>query len=491
MLVGVAQSVRHLEPAQLTSAPEPAESTARVIRDAEADSGGRGLLPRATGLWIVDPICWAYRDPTEPVASRLGIDAPHRMRSKVGGEVPMVMVNRAAEAIGRGEHDVVVIAGTEALRSVKLAKSHGVNLDWTRQPEDTREPDLLYAGSPFVSADPIHPREHAVGLSLPIHYYPLFETALRRRYGYTHARHTERISRLWSEFSRVAAKNPHAWRPTELTPEEIAEVGPDNRMICFPYPKRMNADMGVDMSAAIIVSSAAAARAAGVPEDRWVYPWTGASSHDHWHVGHREELSESPSIAANGRAVLEATGLAIDDIDHLDLYSCFPSAVQVALDALGVSDREPPTVTGGLTFAGGPGNNYVSHALATMVDRLRAQPTTTGLVSGNGWFLTKHSLGLFSAQPPPAPFRNSTPQAEIDTLPRVEIADSYSGPATLETYTVVSEGPGDDQAIAACRAPDGRRVWVRSTDPAVLDALRTEELLDAPMSVRDIDFAPR
>jgi acetyl-CoA C-acetyltransferase len=165
--------------------------------------------------------------------------------------------------------------------------------------------------------------------------------------------------------------------------------------------------------------------------------------------------------------------------------------VQVASDALGLVGREPPTVTGGLTFAGGPGNNYVSHALATMVGRLRAEPGTTGLVSGNGWFLTKHSLGLFAAQPPPVPYRNSTPQPEIDALPRVDVAELYSGPATLETYTVVSEGETRDRAIAACRTPDGRRTWVRSSDPAVVEALRTQELLDAPMSVHDIGFSPR
>jgi acetyl-CoA C-acetyltransferase len=491
VLVGVAQSVRHLDPAQLPDAPEPVQSTASVIRDAEADSGGHGLLRRATGLWIVDPICWPYRDPTEPVASRLGIDPPHRMRSKIGGEVPMVMVNRAAEAIALGEHDVVVIAGTEAMRSTKLATAHGVTLDWTRQPTDTPEPELLYAGSPFVGADPIHPGEHAVGLSLPIHYYPLFENALRRRYRRTLAEHTERISRLWSAFSEVGAGNPYAWRPTALTPEQIAEVGPDNRMICFPYPKLMNADMGVDMSAAIIVTSAQAARAAGVPRERWVFPWAGASSHDHWHVGHRAELSESPAIAANGRAVLRASGLGIGDVDHLDLYSCFPSAVQVATDELGLAGEAPPTVTGGLTFAGGPGNNYVSHALATMVGRLRSEPGTTGLVSGNGWFLTKHSLGLFSAQPPPGNYRNDDPQPQIDGLPRVEVAQSYSGPATLETYTVISQGQTDDFAIAACRTPDGRRTWVRSSDATVLELLRTQELFDAPMSVNDLGFVPQ
>ncbi|HZZ48611.1 MAG TPA: acetyl-CoA acetyltransferase [Pseudonocardia sp.] len=502
VIVGVAQSSRHLDVTQLAGAPEPAHSTASIIAEAAADSGGRGLLQRVTGLWIVDPICWDYRDPTEPVIRRLGIDPPHRMRSGLGGETPAVMVNRAAEAIARGDHEVVVIAGTEAMRTVKLATAHGVRLDWTRQSDDCAEPESLSAASPFASADPVHPGERAVGLGLPIHYYPLFENALRRRYQLTIAEHTEKVSRLWSAFSEVAAGNPHSWRPTALTPRQIADVTASNRMICFPYPKLMNADMGVDMSAAIIVCSADAARSAGVPRDRWVFPWAGATCHDHWHVGNRDDLSVSPAIAANGRAVLGAAGLKINDIDHLDLYSCFPSAVQVAADALGSLGTGPPTVTGGFTFAGGPGNNYVSHALATMVGLLRVEPEAMGLVSGNGWFLTKHSLGLFAAQPPPASFRHFTPQHEVDALPRVEVAESYRGPATLETYTVLSPGTasqggklailstggGDEQAIAACRTPDCRRAWARSLDPAVLDALRTRELIDAPVQVNGLEF---
>lgn len=487
VLIGVAQQSRHIDADEVGQVEEPALLTAAALRVAEVDSCGRDVLRKATGLWVVDPLCWRYRDPTEPVAEALGIDPEHRLRSGVGGETPLTMVNRAAAAIAAGEHDIVLVAGAEMMRSRKLARSRGISLGWTRQPDSTPEPALLGAGSPFVSADPVHPAERAVGLKPPVSYYPLFENALRAKARRTIEEHTTALGALWSRFSQVASTNPDAWRPQVYSPEEITTVGPDNRMIGFPYPKLMNADMGVDMAAAIIVSSVGAARAVGVPPERWVHLWSGASSHDHWHVGERVDLAESPSIVANGRAVLTAAGVAIEDVAHLDLYSCFPSAVQVGASALGIPVDDPQrslTVTGGLTFAGGPGSNYVTHSLATMVGRLRAEPDTSGLVTGNGWFLTKHSMALLSVRPPATPFRYLDTQQEVDALPKVEIATSFHGPATLETYTVLhARDGGPEFAVAACRTPDGRRVWARSDSADLFTELMRAELIGTKVAV--------
>jgi acetyl-CoA C-acetyltransferase len=488
VVVGVAQTVRHPDPADpdaVRRSPQPAVSTAEVIAAAETDSGGHGLLRRASALWVVDPVGWRYRDPVGPVATELGIDPSHRLRSGVGGEVPSVMLNRAAEAVAAGRHDIVLIAGTEQLRTRKLATRLGLRVGWPRQGAEVEEPESLHPSAP----NPVHPAELAVGLTAPIHYYPLFETALRARYRRTRGEHTAAIGRLWSAFSRISATNPYAWRPGVRTPEEITTVGPANRMVCYPYPKLLNADMGVDQSAALIVCSVAAARAAGVPTDRWVFPWAGASARDHWFVGERADLSRSPAIAANGRAVLAATGLDIEQITHTDLYSCFPSAVQVAADELGLPLDPAPTVTGGLTFAGGPGSNYVAHSAATMVGRLRAEPDGIGLLSGNGWFLTKHALSLLSGRPPARPYRNDDPQPEIDALPRVEVARTYDGPARLETYIVRHDCP-TPTAVAAVRLPDGRRAWARGEDPGLVQALQTTELLGTQVTLRAGELTP-
>jgi acetyl-CoA C-acetyltransferase len=473
VLVGADQLARHLTPDQLAQATEPAEMAAEVLRGAERDAGGHGLLSRATGLWVVDSLGWYYRDPCTPIAERLGISPGHFMRTGIGGDTPTVLLNRAAAAIGAGEHEVVLICGAEAVRSRRLARRTGVTLDWTSQPDMMPEPHLLAPEK--VGVDAVHPGEHAVGLGLPVQYYPMFENAVRARHGRGVAEHTRVIAELWSRFSQVGATNPHAWRPTAYTADEIADAGPDNRMVGAPYPKLMNADIGVDMAAALIVCSVAAARAAGVPADRWVFPLAGAASHDHWFVGERADLGDSPAIRANGRAALAAAGLGIGDIDHLDLYSCFPSAVEVAADAMGlpIDDPDRPlTVTGGLTFAGGPGNNYVTHALATMLARLRSDPGANGLVTGNGYYLTKHAMTVLGTSAPERSFRHVNTQDEVDGLPRVTVGTGYHGPARCETYTVMHGGDGaPEYAVMACREPDGRRVWARGQDAGLLEAL--------------------
>jgi acetyl-CoA C-acetyltransferase len=379
----------------------------------------------------------------------------------------------------------VLVCGAEAVRSRRLARREGVKLDWPTQPDSTPEPELLNPDK--ATKDSIHACEHAVQIALPVQYYPMFENAIRARLGRSVAKHTRAIAELWSRFSQVAERNPHAWRPRAYTAEQIATPGPGNRMVGSPYPKLMNADIGVDMAAAVIVCSAAVARAAGIPTERWVFPLAGAASHDHWFVGERVDLGDSPAIRANGRAALAAAGLGIDEIAHLDLYSCFPSAVQVSADALGLPTDEPGrslTVTGGLTFGGGPGSNYVTHSMAAMIDRLRADPGSNGLVTGNGFYLTKHALTVFGTHPPERPFQSLDTQPEVDALPKVNVLADYHGPARCETYTVMHGADGNPEyAVATCRDDAGNRAWARSAAPEVLSAFADGDPLGTTVRV--------
>ena len=52
-----------------------------------------------------------------------------------------------------------------------------------------------------------------------------------------------------------------------------------------------------------------------------------------------------------------------------DIYSCFPSSVNLGCDALGLDPFDPRglTVTGGLPYAGGAASACLMHAIATMV----------------------------------------------------------------------------------------------------------------------------
>jgi acetyl-CoA C-acetyltransferase len=219
------------------------------------------------------------------------------------------------------------------------------------------------------------------------------------------------------------------------------------------------------MGAALLLCSAEAARAAGVPRDRWVFPWAGAHGNDHWFVTTREELHRSPAIRLAGEALGHG-------YDHVDLYSCFPSAVQIAARELGLGLDRPLTVTGGLTFAGGPGNNYATHGIATLAERLRESPESVGLATALGWYVTKHALGVYSCRPPDAPYRAIDVQPLVDALPRVEVAEGYAGEAVVESYTAVHDRDGrPGTGIVSARLADGRRAVARSHDPEVLAEL--------------------
>ena len=258
-------------------------------------------------------------------------------------------------------------------------------------------------------------------------------------------------------------------------------------MIAFPYTKLLVANQPVDMGAAFIMTSLELARTLGVADELMVFPQTGADANDHWFVSERPVLDDSPAMAAIWRSLRDA-GVEADSLVYLDLYSCFPTVVQTACDVLGLDPLDAsriPTVTGGLTFGGGPGNNYVTHSIATMVERLRSDPTSQGLVTALGWFSTKHAWGTYATSPPPRGFLWCNAQAEVDALPRA-VSAKVDGEVTVETYTVTHERDASPKRlIAAARRDDGRRIWCHSLDVALAASAETEELIGRRAKVRD------
>jgi acetyl-CoA C-acetyltransferase len=313
---------------------------------------------------------------------------------------------------------------------------------------------------------------------MPVQLYPMFESALRAAAGRTVDDHNRWVAELWARFSEVAAGNPHAWIQQAFTAAEIGVPTPDNRMIGFPYTKRMNSNNAVEQSAAIVVCSVERAEALGVPRDRWVFPWAGTDARDTPFVSNRADLHSSPAIRTAGRAVLDLAGIGVDDLAHLDLYSCFPSAVEIAAAELGLGTDRPLTVTGGLAFAGGPWNNYVTHSIAAMTERLRDDAGAMGLVTANGGFVTKHAFGVYSTTPPPDGFRWASPQEEIDRFPSREVCEEWDGPVTVEACTVMySRGGEPETGLLAVLLADGRRAWGTTTDADALKRMVTEECI--------------
>jgi acetyl-CoA C-acetyltransferase len=480
VVVGVGQVTCPLaEDEDLTARAEPVALMTRALQQAADDAGagaGRRLLERAGSIRVMVPLSWRYVDPGALVAGELGIAPAESVLSAIGGNSPQSVVNQSALSIAAGELDVVLLAGAECIATRIAARRDPERplLPWTMQPDTTDPPVPI--GTDRV---PVTDFELARGLDRPLRVYPLFENALRHRAGRSIAEHDAAVAALWSRFSAVAAANPFAWWREAFGAQDIATVAPGNRMISFPYPKRMNAYDRVDQGAALILCSAEAALAAGVSRDRFVFPLSGTDANDHWFLTHRADLHSSPAIRLAGSRALSLAGVGIDDLAHVDLYSCFPCAVQIAAGELGLPVDDPGrplTVTGGLAFAGGPGNNYVTHAIATMAGHLRDDPASTAMVTGLGWYSTKHAVGIWSGTPSRHGFRYDTPQPEVDALPQCAPAGDYEGDATVETYTVVHDAAGDTElGILALRTDDGRRTWANSTDADTLAGLEAEE----------------
>ena len=472
VIVGVGQYNHRAD--SLDEALEPAALRERAARIAIADAGLDGP-PTADAVRVVSIIGWRYRNAPRFLAERLGINDAILSETANGGNSPQALVNRTALDILAGEVNVAVLAGAEAFRTYMRARKQGVRLDWPKADDDDRP---IRIGTEL---DMSHPAERELGIVMPVQIYPMFETALRAAAGRSVEEHQHYLGRLYAGLSEVAARNPHAWIQEAKTAEQIITVTDANRMVGFPYPKLMNSNNDVDMGAAVIMCSVEAARRMGISEDLWVFPHAGTDSHEHPFVSNRDTFARTPAVELGGRQVLELAGIGIDDVSVLDLYSCFPSAVQLGARSLGVDLDRQWSRTGGLTFAGGPWNNYVMHAIATVVTDLRRQPGGYGLVWANGGYATKHAFGVYSTTPPSTPFRHSSPQAEVDALPRRELATptEAAGEATIEAYSVMFSREGEPEtALAACLLDDGRRAWGTSGDVTVATAMCHGEWVD-------------
>ena len=444
---------------------EPVDVLADAVSAAAADAG-RSVLPALESIRVVGLLSWRYRDPARLVADRLGIEPAETAYSTMGGNTPQMLINQTAVEIAAGDLDAAVVGGVELWRTRMALWKEDRRPDWTRQGDDVA-PTRQFGGDLDMSDPP----SEAAGAVMPIQIYPMMEVALRHDLGHTPDQHLTHIAGLWSRFSAVAAGNPHAWNRTAYSPEDIATVGPGNRMIGAPYPKLLNSNNMVEQSAAVIVMSYEKARAVGVAPDRMVFLHAGTDGADPLQVTRRERFDASTAMRVAGRRALDLAGIGPADLRHVDLYSCFPSAVEIAARELGLAETRDLTITGGLTFAGGPWNNYVTHAVATMVEKLRNEPGF-GLCTANGGYLTKHAFGVYSSEPPARGFRHQAPQEEIDRQPTIEPAGDVDGTMHLEAYTVMHDRDSNpENGIAVVRTGDGQRAWGTTTDPDAMGQL--------------------
>lgn len=455
-------------------AGEPIALMEAATRAALADAGVGGAV--IDMVRVVRGV-WPYADPGRIVAGRIGASSAVTSLGVIGGNEMLSELNRTVQRVQDGEVDTVVICAAEALRTRRRARRDG------------GEP-VFIDEAPGAVADepPAETRPHAQGREITtgaaasaVAYYGMVETALRHAAGESTETHRRRIAHMWARASAVAADNPDAWLQRAHGAEEIATVSDRNRMISSPYPKLMTSNIDVDQGGAVVVMSVEAARRLGVTSQRWVFPHAGVDAADHWFASNRWSLDRSPAMGAVGRQALELAGVGIDDCRFVDVYSCFPSAVQVAQRELGLSPNRDFTITGGLTFAGGPLNCYCMLSLVRAVQLLRDDPGERALLTGNGGFFTKHSCTVLAGSPGHG-YRSASVQAEIDTLPRRQEATQPPAVATVEAYTVGHDRGGEPQrSTLSCLTADGTRWWAATDDDDVARALLDDDMVGAPV----------
>ncbi|HLI72786.1 MAG TPA: hypothetical protein VKU86_02825 [Acidimicrobiales bacterium] len=441
----------------------------------------RALRPRIDRVSFVNSISEVGTRPASDLARRLGLSPRWTEVTTIGGNSPQSLVNRAAQAVAAGELDAVLVAGAEAQRSARAGLPRASARDApSGEPAATSPDPVVGDPRPGVGA-----AEMQAGLLAPVHVYALFESAIAARAGRSPAEQRVVLGELMAPFTEVAATHPTAWFAEARTPAELSQPGEDNRLVSEPYTKRLCALLQVDQAAAVVLTSLGAARAARC-EDRAVFVWAGAEANDVWFPTARPDPGRSPALAAASAAALAAARSDVDDMDCFDVYSCFPSAVEMAADALGLGIRDPRglTVTGGLPYFGGPGNNYALHAIATMTDRLRDRGGR-GLLNALGWYVTKHAVGIYGASPPPAGWQladTAWAQREIDAT-AVDVAPEFSGRATVVASTVAYDPSGTVTAAPViARIADGRQI-AACAEPAAQPSLAGSSLVGSTVHV--------
>ena len=402
------------------------------------------------------------------VANAIGANPTSAIYSSVGGQSPQSLVNEMATRIARGDSQVALIGGSEALGAMKSARRSSIELDWEANIDGEQEDRGL--GAMMLNRSEI---KH--GMIAPAYFYALFETAYAHRVGHNRSDHLAAMSQLFAPFSKVASQNPFAQFRTARSAEFLSTVSGDNYHFADPYLKWHMAQDAVNMAAAVLMMSASKADDLGIDPARRVYLHGSGEAQDDF-ISERPVLDKSWAMQEALNRALDQSEKQVGDISLLDLYSCFPIAVFSSAEALGIdwkTDHRDLTLTGGLPFFGGPGNNYSLHGIASMVAALRKQPDAFGLVLANGGWMSKEAAGIYSCQPVLS-HKETDPIAKPGDKVAYEAAPNDG---TLETYTIAHDRNGPSHAIAFVRTKSGKRYIASSRDSSTLARLSGNDLL--------------
>jgi acetyl-CoA C-acetyltransferase len=481
VLVGIGTVEQRCE--DWSEAREPVSLMADAARAALADSGCAGLADSLGRIYVPRGL-WHYSDPARLVAEAIGAGDATTVLAEIG-VLQQTPIGETCRLIADGELDAGLVVGGEARYRWLRAQIAGSE---ARETPQATEPDITLRAEAELYLD----CEVNTGLGyMPVNYYAILESAFRAANGWSIAEHRDRIAALYSRFSAIAARNPHAWKPIALDPQTIRDSAPKNPMLAFPYTKLHNTSWNVDQAAALLFCSAERARALGVPRQRWLFPVASAECNQMLSVAQRRELHRAPGAGAAAARALAAAGCSVAELDFVDLYSCFPIAVESYAAEIGLDPDRDLTVTGGMPFAGGPLNNYVLQASCRLAELMRERPGSRGMTSSVSGLLTKQGIGLWSTEPGPHGFQFIDVTAEVAAdNPPLEVAGNCQGDATVAGYTVIYESGAARRAVAMLDLPDGRRAVGWSDDPAVMADMQRHEYCGRRVHCQGDRFSP-
>ena len=452
VVVGAAAVNQHVDD------PHQAHDALTLMREALTaaadDAGSTALLAAATVL-LVPQGTWVAANPAEQIAPW-----NPAIRSIVAdiGVLQQTLVSRACALVAAGRAEVVLVAGGEAKFRTLRALITGVSLD-----------DPVTVGGPTERMVPAHEiitqEEIGRGLPVPARQYAMIDTAMRAHDGWTPGQHIDHLAELQSRFSEVAAHNPQAWSHRAVDPAEIG----DTPMFAWPYTKLHCSQWNVDQAAGLIVCSAAAADRFGVGADRRVFAHVGVESNLMVPMTRRAAIHRSPAVAVTADAVRAHTGANPSQIEHLELYSCFPAAVRVQAREMAIDLDRQLTITGGMTFGGGPLNNATLQALVRMVHVLRDDPDSLGMVTNVSGMLTKFGASVWSCRPPASPYTSvDVTDAATAVTEVVDVEPGYRGRVEVITYTVAHDRGAPVQGVIVGRTDAGTHVVAATTDESIM-----------------------
>jgi acetyl-CoA C-acetyltransferase len=465
---------------------KPVQDPLGLMKKASQKAGemmtSRSILKNLDGIMVVRPLSQHFTSPAGQLADQLGAAPKFTHVSGIGGNSPQTLINMAGGMIARNELDSVLITGAETYVQRDTDPKKIENALFRGIPED-------YPGDDLIGSTSL---ENHHGIEHPMQGFPLFETALWAASGLDLQPYLLQIGKMWSTFSKIAADHPNAWSKKIKSPEEIITPGPGNRPVAFPYTKFMNSFVTVDQGAAVILMSEEMAKKYSLKSRQTVYFLGGGYAEDRQRfMIEKSDFTSSPPLKAAVEKALARSCTPLEAIECFDLYSCFPCAVSIAKKMIGITDNDPRplTLTGGLGFFGGPGNNYNLHGIATLAEEISLGEKSNGLVTALGWFMHKHAAGVYGSKPGTGKIKNHDITDQKNSLTGnapVKIKDQATGPGTIETYTLIyTRDQKPSYAVVYGRTRDNFRFIARMPNhPDVFKHLTSKNRIGQKVNIK-------